>query len=159
MATRVARAMLAAGAQEVFLVGGDPETLDSLGLRIVPDGAAHEGPLVGVIAALGAVSEEIVVVTACDMPWIDERHVARLVDAVANFDVAVSAADGQLQPLFAAWARATVKKLDAAFDSGERSPLRVIRGLNFSVVDFGVGTWSIDLDTPGDVARSNIPLN
>lgn len=150
MATRVARAMLAAGAQEVFAVGGDPETLDSLGLRIVPDGAPHEGPLVGIIAALGAASEEIVVVSACDMPWISATHVARLVDGIGRFDVAVSADDGQLQPLFAAWTRAVIKRLDAAFQSGERSPLRVIRDLDHAVVDFGAGAWSLDLDTPGD---------
>jgi hypothetical protein len=54
---------------------------------------------------------------------------------------------------------ATLKQLDAAFHSGERSPSRVNRDLDFSVVDFGVGPWSLDLDTPGDVARSNIPLH
>ena len=50
MATHVARAMLEAGAKEVFAVGGDAEILGVLGLRIIPDQVPHEGPLAGIIA-------------------------------------------------------------------------------------------------------------
>jgi molybdopterin-guanine dinucleotide biosynthesis protein A len=152
MATHVARAMLEAGAKEVFAVGGDAEILGVLGLRIIPDQVPHEGPLAGIIAALRAASEEVVVVTACDMPWIRGRHVAGIVDVIDKFDAVMSAADGQLQPLHTAWKRATLKKLEASFLSGERSALRAIRNLDYSVVDFGAGQWSIDLDTPSDVA-------
>lgn len=159
MATRVARAMIEAGATEVFAVGGDAETLSTLGLRIIPDQTPHEGPLAGVIAALRAASEEVVLVTACDMPWICENHVAGIVEAIDKFDVVMSAADGQLQPLHAAWTRASLEKLEAAFHLGERSPLRVILNLDYSVVDLGAGSWSIDLDTPGDVALLTAPPN
>jgi molybdopterin-guanine dinucleotide biosynthesis protein A len=152
MATQVARAMLEAGAKEVFAVGGDAEILRVLGLRLVPDQVPHEGPLAGIIAALRDASEEVVVVTACDMPWIRERHVAGIVDVIGKFDAVMSAADGQLQPLHTAWKRSALKKLEALFLSGERSALRAIRSLDYSVVDFGAGPWSIDLDTPGDVA-------
>jgi molybdopterin-guanine dinucleotide biosynthesis protein A len=159
MATRVTRAMLGAGAREVFVVGGDAESLSTLGLRIIPDQTPHDGPLAGIISALRAASEDVVVVTACDMPWIRENHVAGIVEAIDKFDVVMSVADGQPQPLHAAWTRATLEKLEAAFHSGERSPLRAIRNLNYSVVDFGAGSWSIDLDTPGDVASLTAPPN
>lgn len=159
MATHVARAMLEAGAKEVCAVGGDAELLGVLGLRFIPDPAPHEGPLAGIIAALRAASEEVVVVTACDMPWIRQQHVAGIVDGIGKFDVVMSAADGHLQPLHAAWKRATLTKLDEFFLSGERSALRAIRNLEYSVFDFGAGPWSIDLDTPGDVASVSLPQN
>lgn len=157
MATHVARAMLDAGAREVVAVGGDAATLDVLGLRVIADENPHEGPLAGIIAALRDASDDIVVVTACDMPWIRERHVRGLLGAIGRSDAAMSAADGQPQPLHAAWKRTALKKLDATFLSGERSALRAIRGLEVSVVDFGAGSWSIDLDTPGDVASIRLP--
>ncbi|HEY5267099.1 MAG TPA: molybdenum cofactor guanylyltransferase [Acidimicrobiales bacterium] len=159
MASRVSRAMLDAGAKEVFAVGGDAETLDVLGLRVVPDQTPHEGPLAGVIAALGAASQDVVVVTACDMPWIRADHVTGLIDALDRFEVVVSAADGELQPLHAVWTRGVLEKIEVAFRSGERSPLRVIRSLDYRVADFGAGPWSLDLDTQGDVASLNFPSN
>jgi molybdenum cofactor guanylyltransferase len=157
MATHVTRAMLEAGAREVYAVGGDATTLGVLGLRIVPDQDPHQGPLAGIIAALGVATEEVIVVTACDMPWIRKRHVTGLVESLGGFDAAMSAANGQPQPLHTAWKRAALQKLEASFLSGERSPLRAIRGLDYSVVDFGAGSWSIDLDTPGDVASAASP--
>jgi len=157
MATHVARAMLGAGAREVYAVGGDDEALGVLGLPIVRDRYPHQGPLAGIIAALGAASEEVVVVTACDMPWIRPCHVTGLVEGIGSFDAAMSAADGQLQPLHTAWKRATLQRVEASFRSGERSALRTIRDLDYSVVDFGTGSWSIDLDTPEDVAAARSP--
>jgi molybdopterin-guanine dinucleotide biosynthesis protein A len=159
MALRVARAMLEAGATDVFAVGGDATILAALGLRIVPDGDPHEGPLAGIIAALRDASEEVVVVTACDMPWICEGHVTGLVQGIGTCEAAMSAADGQLQPLHTAWKRATLSKLEECFLSGQRSPLRAIHDLDFSVIDFGAGSWSTDLDTPDDVASVSLQQN
>jgi molybdopterin-guanine dinucleotide biosynthesis protein A len=154
MATHVARAMLDAGANEVYVVGGDVTTLGALALRFVPDQFPHQGPLAGIITALGAATEEVVVVTACDMPWIRQRHVRGLVEGIGDYEAAMSAAEGQPQPLHTAWKRATLKKLEESFVSGERSPLRAIRDLDHAIVDLGAGSWSIDLDTPDDVLVS-----
>jgi len=154
MATRVARAMLAAGAKNVSCIGGDAGALSALGLNVISDQMPHEGPLAGIIAALRAASEDIVVVTACDMPWICEEHVVGLVNKMDTFEVVASVADGQVQPLHAVWSRTSLEKLEEAFQLGERSALRAIRNLNYSTVDFGAGSWSIDLDTPGDVLRN-----
>jgi molybdopterin-guanine dinucleotide biosynthesis protein A len=152
MASRVARAMIDAGASEVCVVGGDGESRGELGSRFVPDRYPHEGPLAGIIAALGAASQDVVVITACDMPWIGPRQVRGLVEGVGSFDAAMSAADGQVQPLHTAWKRDTLQRLEASFLSGERSALRALRHLNYCVVDFGAGSWAMDLDTPDDVA-------
>ncbi len=152
MATRVAHAMRDAGATAVFAVGGNAEALRPLGLRVVPDEAPHEGPLAGIIAALKGASDEIVVVSACDMPWIDAARVAAVVHGIGGADVAVGAANGYWQPLHAAWRRAVLERLEPAFSDGERSPLRAIRGLNHTVVELGSDGWSTDLDTPADFA-------
>ena len=152
MAKRVAHSMRDAGATAVFAVGGNAETLRPLGLRVVADEAPHEGPLAGIIAALKCASDEIVVVSACDMPWIDAARVAGVVHGIGGADVAVGAANGYWQPLHAAWRRAALAHLEPAFRDGERSPLRAIRSLNHTVVDLGSDGWSTDLDTPADIA-------
>ncbi len=152
MSLRVANSMFEAGARDVYAVGGDSESLSALGLRYVADESPHEGPLGGIISALRASSEEVVVVTACDMPWIRAESVSRLVLALGPNEVAMSAADGQLQPLHAAWSVTALDELEREFLRGERSAQQAARGLKLEVVDFGAGTWSIDLDTPEEVA-------
>jgi molybdopterin-guanine dinucleotide biosynthesis protein A len=150
LALRVAHAMLDAGAKEVLAVGGNLESLRALGLRCIPDELPFEGPLGGIISALRVSSEAVMVVTACDMPWLRSDHMALLVSALGTHDVVMSASDGQPQPLQAAWTRASLGALGKAFSLGERSPLRAIRELDYATVDFGAGPWSIDLDTPDD---------
>lgn len=160
MLTRVTQAMRAAGATEVFAVGGDPNGLAPLGERVVDDLHAGEGPLGGIITALATATHDIVVVTACDMPWIEAVDVESVVhalgvDALGDFEVAVSAADGQLQPLHAAWHRHALPTLQRTFADGERSPARVIPTLKHAVVELGIGQWSTDIDTPDDLPESN----
>ncbi len=151
MALRVAEAMRSAGATDVVAVGGDADALRELGLRTVADGAPGEGPLGGILSALRAAAESVVVVTACDMPWIEAAHVVRLVEALAPSQdavVAASTATGHLQPLHAAWRVEAIDELQRIFDEGERAPRRAIRALAHVTIELGAGRWSTDLDTP-----------
>jgi molybdopterin-guanine dinucleotide biosynthesis protein A len=160
MALRVAGAMRDAGATEVLAVGGDAGGLSGLGLRCVPDEYPGEGPLGGIITALRAVctvranvylTSALVVISACDMPWIEARHVTPLVDALAgdpDADVAVAGA----QHLLGAWRTQALSVLERRFAEGERAPKRALTGLRVLHVDLPSGAWAADVDTPGDLA-------
>lgn len=148
MAMRVATAMHDAGAREVFTVGGDIYALGSLGLRVFPDDVPHRGPLAGLIVAMKVAREPIVVVTACDMPWIDASQIRILVAALGTLDVAVATSLGQVQPLFAAWSPRARGRIELSFRGGERSPLRIIKSLAFAHIELGGEAWSRDIDTP-----------
>ena len=151
MALRVANALRAAGATDVVAVGGDVQSLQQLGLRTVPDGAPGEGPLGGILSAVRAATESVVVVTACDMPWIEAAQIVPLVEALAPSQkavVAASTATGHLQPLHAAWRVEALAELQRIFDEGERAPRRAIRALAHVTIELGDGRWSTDLDTP-----------
>jgi molybdopterin-guanine dinucleotide biosynthesis protein A len=150
MARRVSDAMRAAGAVRVLAVGGAAEGLRRLGLDPLADRAPGEGPLDGILTAMAASSTPVVVVSACDMPWIGAEHVAALLEAMAgaDVDVVVAAAEGEVQPLLAAWHQRAHPRLAAAFDAGERSPRRAILRLRHQLVELGGGAWSTDVDEP-----------
>ena len=93
--------MRSAGASEVLAIGGDAVGLESVGLSAIADVAPGEGPLGGIITALTVAREAVVVVTACDMPWVECSHVRSVVEALGEAEVAVGSADGRLQPLHA----------------------------------------------------------
>ena len=87
MAGRVAGALASAGGQPVIAVGGDADRLADLGLAVTPDRWPGEGPLGGLVTALGALADPavpIVVVAACDLPALTSSVVAALVAALAE---------------------------------------------------------------------------
>jgi len=106
-------ALTDAGASEVFVVGGQQEQLAALGLRVVEDDYPGQGPLGGVITALRAASEDIVVVLACDHPATEGLAVRSVVGALGTADVAVPVVEGRQQVLHAAWRRRALPELEA----------------------------------------------
>ena len=152
LAVRVQRVLREAGACEVFAIGGDAKALTTLGFVAVPDERPLEGPLGGILTALSVATEETVVVVACDMPWIESQHVTKLVASLDDAEVVFSAANGRVEPLLSAWTRASRRRLYERFAAGERSPLRAARHISLSVLELGEGSWSLDLDTPNDLA-------
>ena len=79
LALRVADALRAAGASRVVAVGGDLERLQALGLEAVPDLHPGEGPLGGILTALAATDQDVVVVLACDLPAADPSAITAVV--------------------------------------------------------------------------------
>lgn len=151
LASRVEAALRAGGATEVMAIGGDAPGLRALGLRFVVDEHPGDGPLGGIISALRASEDPVVVVTATDMPFLNGKDVTPLLEALAADDTveaAVSAADGHAQPIHAAWRVRALPTLETAFAAGERSPRRLLATLPHALVELGNGAWSVDLDSP-----------
>jgi molybdopterin-guanine dinucleotide biosynthesis protein A len=148
MAVRVADALVEAGAAEVFCVGGasgDPA------LRVVPDDRAAEGPLTGLITALQAASQDLVVVVPCDLLEPSADAIRRLVNAASGASATVPVVAGRPQWLHGAWRReACLGPLTTAFDRGERSIHRAIAALEVRFVD-DAGPGFDDADTPEDL--------
>jgi len=93
MAARVAAALAGAGCDPVILQGGDAEALAALGLSVAPDSRPGEGPVAAIADALAAAAPDDVVVSACDLPWLDSATVADLLtvaDASPDADVVVA---------------------------------------------------------------------
>lgn len=147
MALRVAAALRDAGASEVVAIGGDAGGLAALGLTVVADRYPGEGPLGGIITAVGV--GPFVVTAPCDMPWLAAEHIEPLIDALfadATLEVARSE-----QHLLAAWRDSAAPALQRAFDDGERAPRRALAELRSVVVALPPGAWSADVDSPNEL--------
>lgn len=119
MAERVAGALRRAGAAQVVRVGGERAGPD---VDWVPDDHPGEGPLGGLLTALGHAQHDLVVVLACDLVDPSAAAIERLVGRAAGHAAAVPEARGRAQWLHAAWSvRRCLVALRAAFDEGERS--------------------------------------
>jgi molybdenum cofactor guanylyltransferase len=128
--------------------------LTGLAARGVADRRADAGPLAGLEAGLDAVGNELAVVVAADMPWLDAALLDRMVERLAagTADAVAVASDRGLEPLLAAYRRAPA--LDAAtrlLDAGERRLGRLLATLTVESVEDPTGRAAHNLNEPADL--------
>lgn len=150
-------ALRRAGCTEIASVGG-PHRSDT------PTGGVHlidlhpdEGPLGGIITALRWSPQDLIVVLACDMPFVDVTVVSRLT-AAAIADpaaaVVVARVGGRAQPLTAVWRRSRARdELERGFAEGVRAPRLMLDRLVCGIVDDLDPDRLVDIDSPEDVER------
>jgi molybdopterin-guanine dinucleotide biosynthesis protein A len=99
-------------ADELLIVGGEAKGPWSQGdevhvpVREIPDRTHGSGPLAGLEAALAAAEHEVLVLVACDMPFVTDelaRHLARL---ASTAEAVVPRTQRGYHPLCAAYTRA-----------------------------------------------------
>ena len=157
MAQCVARALAAGGCKDIALVGGSPLELAALELPVVADGVPGEGPLGGIISALGHFTEvSHVLVAACDLPLLDAGTVRNLLHAAqANPGRAATAAQpDRVEPALVVWSRACLDELVALFDGGERAVHRVLDQIDTQTVQVASRAMT-NVNRPPDVPGSS----
>jgi len=113
-----------------------------LEFSVLDDGWPDEGPLGGIITALGAtaashVSAEWNLIVSCDMPFITGEwleFLSRQADA-SDAEVVVPRSGYGLEPLCGCWRTSAVTTLHAAFDEGVRKVTESMKQLRMEVLD------------------------
>jgi molybdopterin-guanine dinucleotide biosynthesis protein A len=148
---RVADTLRSAGASRVVAVGGDAPRLAALGLEVIPDHAAGQGPLGGIVTALEEVDADVVVVAACDLIAITPAAVREVLAALTPDADAVLPRTDRLEPLMAAYRGRCLAHLRAELDAGERAPHRAVEGLAVVQVRLHEPDALRDADGPDDL--------
>jgi molybdopterin-guanine dinucleotide biosynthesis protein A/rhodanese-related sulfurtransferase len=157
MALRVARALHAAGVDEVLAVGGGPDLAEALrgeGVRLVADDLPGAGPLAAVVTALRHAGGRPVLVVACDLlaPSPDAMQACLAELSATDAEVAVATTDDRLQWVHAAWSPAALPALEAAVAEGQRAIHRAAGALRVEPVTGLDPDALADADTPDDLA-------
>jgi molybdopterin-guanine dinucleotide biosynthesis protein A len=169
MALRVAAALRAAGASRVIAVGGDAPALSALGLDVVPDRWPGEGPLGGILTALGELEHpeteaDVVAVLACDLVDPDPATIRAVVERLTTAGaappphVAVPVSAGRRHFHHAVWHRRAREPLERAFAAGERAPRRAAHALAVVEVEGLDAATLRDADDPAALARARAAL-
>ena len=95
-------------AGELLVITNQPQDYAFLNLPLEGDRVSGKGPLGGLFTALEAAHYELVVVVACDMPFVSPQLLqaeAELLEA-EGWDVVIPELDGGLEPLHAVYRKA-----------------------------------------------------
>ena len=163
LASRIADALTAAGASRVVAIGGNAPALRALGLDVVSDLHPGEGPLGGIITALGcfAAETELVAVLACDLVSPDPTTIRTLVSYAASHPVDVTApfVDDWRHLHHAVWRTSALDALTTAFAAGERAPRRAVAALRRGDVTGLAPSTVRDADDPAELAAAGRQLD
>lgn len=127
--------VLSALFEEILLCANDPAPYGDLGLPIVADEVRGQGPLAGILAALGGARAERVVVVACDMPYLTVDALALVAAPSAPEDVVVPVVGGRPEPLCARYSRACTPPIRALLARGERKVARLFEHVSVRTLD------------------------
>lgn len=125
----------------ILNVNGDRARFARFNLEIVADETPGEGPLGGILAALGhaeACGFELTATFPCDTPFFPRDLVARLGAALdtQGADFAIAASEGREHRVFALWPRQARAPLARAHAEGMRRLGDAAGRLRACVVDF-----------------------
>jgi len=110
-------------ADEVIVIGPGSQEYLSLGISNAPDLLPGRGPLGGLYTALFKAAYPVVVVVACDMPFVNADLLAHQRDILLsdNMDVVVPSSGKGLEPLHAIYRRDTcLPAVREALEAGEQ---------------------------------------
>jgi molybdopterin-guanine dinucleotide biosynthesis protein A len=140
----------------------DPALFGPHDVRIAYDRLEDGGPAAGLEAALEAARGELVVIAACDMPWIAPALLQLLLDrARAHPEARVVALRTHRgpEPLLAVYRRQSLPDVTALLDAGTRRMHEVLAAL--APLEVGPATWRrsdpsghspVNLNAPEDLA-------
>lgn len=111
---------LEARAAETFLVTIDPTPYEGMQLQVIADETPGLGPLGALATALGHASQEHVLLTACDMPFVCLPLIERMLEESQRADAVLARLGGEVEPLRAVYNRASLDPVRQALRRGER---------------------------------------
>jgi molybdopterin-guanine dinucleotide biosynthesis protein A len=115
------------------------------------------GPLAALVAGADAVGRSgPVLLLACDLPFVTEQLLARLVDWPGDGTVVPVDRDGVVQPVCARYSRDALDRARSLLDDGERSLRSLLRADDVTRLDDIDERDLIDVDTPAEAQRFGI---
>jgi molybdopterin-guanine dinucleotide biosynthesis protein A len=136
MLDRTAR-MLGSVCRKVVVVGESRVAPTVPDVKMLPDDRPGNGPLGGILSALGECSTEYALLLSCDLPYMSRRFLEYLLEVAVSQGAQVTVpqtADGRLQTLAAVYRRTCAGAFRARLACGDLKIAHAFRGLNCRLV-------------------------
>ena len=149
-----AKVKAAAGSVTVL---GDPQKYEGLGLPVIADREAGQGPLSGISAALAADLGEWNLIVACDMPYVEPALLRFLLEEADRRQVDCLMPLGQ--PLCAVYHARCLPVVAKALGNGIRKVRQAIEGLVVETVQLDEILYFQNLNTPADIVAARAVIS
>ncbi len=143
---------------EVLVTTNSPDEYAFLGLRLVPDERPGDGALAGLQTALRAARHEVVLVLACDLPFLCVPLLEHMLGLAAQADAVLPRWRGELEPLHAVYRRTCLPAVDLALAEGRRRMISFLPAIRSTILEEDQvasfdpqGLTFFNINTPADL--------
>lgn len=120
---------------EVLVTTNSPDDYAFLGLRLVADERPGAGALAGLQTALRAAHHEVVLVLACDLPFVCVPLLEHMLRLAPHADAVVPRWRGELEPLHAVYRRTCLPAIELALAEGRRRMISFLSGVRTTIIE------------------------
>jgi molybdopterin-guanine dinucleotide biosynthesis protein A len=120
---------------EVLVTTNSPDDYSFLGLRLVADEQPGAGALVGLQTALRAARHDVVLVLACDLPFVCVPLLEHMLRLASQADAVIPRWRGEFEPLHAVYRRTCLPAVDLALAEGRRRMISFLPAVRSTVVE------------------------
>lgn len=138
---------------DLFLVASQHERFADLPWRVYPDLLPGTGVLGAILTALEATSADRVLTVACDLPFLHEGVMARLLQLAQDADGAWVRTPAGVEPLIACYRRHTAPQIRQQIERGRLRVTDLELNLRFATIDLD------ELQTFGEPSRLLANIN
>mgnify|MGYP001595760411 CR=1 FL=1 len=120
-----------------------------------------EGPIIGMLSAMKTYPQAAWIVLACDLPYVEEKTIAALVEQrnVSKIATAFRSPDNELpEPLCAIYEPQSQKALLEALVSGHRSPQKTLANSDIELITPSNPRWLQNVNSPEEYERAMAEL-
>ena len=143
---------------DIVIVSNRSDLYSPFGARVVPDYDPPCGPLGGIAAGLQAITTDLAIVVACDMPFLNVNLLRWLIDRAEGYDAVVPQSGAEYEPLHAIYRRDCYHPIVLRIERGERRVisffadvrLRPVSEAEWRALDPD-GHSLVNLNTPDDL--------
>ncbi|MCP4674190.1 MAG: molybdenum cofactor guanylyltransferase [Deltaproteobacteria bacterium] len=133
--------------EEILISSGDTKRFASLGVKTVPDRIPGKGPVMGLMSAIQASSNNVTFVQACDIPQTDFALIKKMLTSCKSHDAVVPRDPrGHIEPLFAVYKKDALQAMKHVFENENGRASRIVAHCNARF---------IDLDSEGQLRNLN----
>ena len=147
-------------ADKVFISANNPEILNFLPFKVVPDLYLEQGPLSGLHAVMHEYIYTLYITLACDLPGVPASLIRRMLDVSEGFDAVIPRTlDGMAHPLAAVYRRTCLPVVENALRKKANRFIDAFpgEGLRVRWIDPGEGYFTDDdlfnINAPDDLRR------
>ena len=143
----------------ILIIANQCELFYEFGLEVYPDIFPGLGPIAGIHSALKNTKAEAVFVSSCDMPFLNDAVISKLIEGTENgeYDVVIPRHNHKIEPLCAIYHRRILPQLETFIENDSKRAVRkFINMLNVKFIDFDAGNEKAftNINRPEDLSAA-----